>query len=170
MSLISVWKYTLVWLNYASKNDLNKWNKVVIQSDDHWHDLKCQNNINFKGAWVKVYREKGKRKGGMYPLLWFLHNIVEFQHCVRRRIDEDVGQRVLVVVHLVWKKKTGETFRAALSPPSSSFIIQYISHEMSPPTAENMSLPPFQPLSEDKGKVTHVQYQSEWRERFFTAW
>lgn len=30
-----------------------------------------------------------------------LHNVVELQHGVRRRVDEDVGQRVLMVVHFV---------------------------------------------------------------------
>lgn len=95
----------------------------------------------------------------------FLHNIVELQHGVRRRIDEDVGQCVLVVVHLIWKKRHRRPSELLQSPPSSSSIIQYISQEMSRLTTENMSLPRFQPLSEDKGKVTHVQYQGEWREK-----
>lgn len=34
-----------------------------------------------------------------------LHNVVKLQHGVRRRVDEDVGQRVLVVVHLIWNEK-----------------------------------------------------------------
>lgn len=45
-----------------------------------------------------------------------LHDVVELQHGVRRRVDEDVGQRVLMVVHLIWKEDTGETFRPALEP------------------------------------------------------
>lgn len=30
-----------------------------------------------------------------------LHDVVELQHGVRRRVDEDVGQRVLMVVHFI---------------------------------------------------------------------
>lgn len=30
-----------------------------------------------------------------------LHNVIELQHGVGRRVDEHVGQRVLVVVHLI---------------------------------------------------------------------
>lgn len=66
----------------------------------------------------------------------FLHNVVELQHGVRRRIDKDVGQCVLVVVHLVWKMRQKRPSEVLWCPPSSSFIIQYISQEMSPLTTE----------------------------------
>lgn len=88
-------------------------------------------------------------------MLWFLHNVVELQHGVRGRIDEDVGQRVLVVVHLICKKRQKRPSELLWSLPSSSSIIQYISQEMSPSNH-------FQPFSGDKGKVTHIQYKTKW--------
>lgn len=48
------------------------------------------------------------------------HNVVELQHGVGRRVDEDVGQRVLVVVHLVCEQRKRRTSERLRSPPSSS--------------------------------------------------
>lgn len=42
-----------------------------------------------------------------------LHDVVELQHGVGRRVDEDVGQRVLMVVHFVYGEERGETAKAA---------------------------------------------------------
>lgn len=34
-----------------------------------------------------------------------LHDVVELQPCVRRGIDQDVGQGVLVVIHLICERR-----------------------------------------------------------------
>lgn len=39
---------------------------------------------------------------------WYLHDVVELQPRVRGRIDQDVGQGVLVVVHLVCQGREGD--------------------------------------------------------------
>lgn len=52
-----------------------------------------------------------------------LHDVIKLQHGVRRRIDEDVGQRVLVVVHLICRKRQERPSQLCLS------LLHYTAHQ-----------------------------------------
>ena len=63
-------------------------------------------------GWTEANRERAVKQE-----LWLLHDVVELQHGVGRRIDEDVRQRVLVVVHLVCKRDTRDPSEPLPRPP-----------------------------------------------------
>lgn len=71
----------------------------LCRRDAHWTHVehaqrRCHQSKSSSAVW--------ERQEGL------LHNVVELQHGVRGGVDEDVGQRVLLVVHLVWGKDTGD--------------------------------------------------------------